>query len=326
MREAKTITIVSPFFNEQDGAWAFYTALQQQMADLNLSYTFIFVDDGSRDGTLLVLNQIADQDERVTVLALSRNFGHQTALTAGLDFAPADDVVVVMDSDLQHPPETITDMLAQYTQGADIVYAVRNQPQNLSFAKRLTSDLFYSLMKRMTNIDFVPGAADFRMMAPAVVHSLRRMRETHRFLRGMVAWVGFDYAIVYYDQPNRQSGASSYTWRKMFRLAQHGIFSFSTIPLDLITWVGMLLTGLSFIYFVYIIGVVIAGDVVTGWTSTIGVLLLLGGVQLISIGVIAQYIGMIFEQTKERPLYVLRQRRLSEGVRDLSESDVDQPR
>lgn len=320
-RKLKSLTIVAPFYNEAAGVAAFYGVLTAVLRPLSLECRFVFVDDGSSDDTLYLLDDLAQQDHRVTVLGLARNFGHQVALTAGLDFATAGDAVVVMDSDLQHPPGLIPRMIAAYEQGFDVVYAARRRDENLGAFKRFTSRLYYRLMRVSANVELVPGAADFRLMAQPAAAYLREMRETHRFLRGMVPWLGFDFTVLHYDQPQRQSGQSSYTLRKMLRLARHGVFSFSTLPLDVITWLGFITTGLAFIYLIYVLIAAAVGATVPGWTSVIGVLLFLGGIQLISLGVIAQYVGMIFEQSKQRPLYTLRHVR-----RASADDDKNRPR
>lgn len=309
LRRLSHLTIVAPFFNEEQGVEAFYTALTAVLDRLPLDYDVVLVDDGSQDQTLDLLNTLADRDGRVTVLSLARNFGHQAALTAGLDVAMGD-VVITMDSDLQHPPSLIPQLIEAYQEGADIVYAARRQSQELPFLKRVTSGAYYRLM-RLARIEMVPNAADFRLMSQEVVNILRSMRETHRSLRGIIPWLGFHSTVVTYDQPNRFAGTPTYTWRKSLRLARHGLFSFTTLPLELITLMGVVLTFFSFVYLVYIIIVSILGKTVTGWTSLITVMLVIGGVQLTSIGIIAQYIGMIFEQVKARPLYTLKQSRLS---------------
>ncbi len=309
-RNLSSLTIVAPFYNEKSTIQVFYDTVCQHLDSLNIPCNFVLVDDGSQDETLQLLNAIADKDQRVTVLSLARNFGHQIALTAGLDYADGE-AVVVMDSDLQHPPLVIPLMVEKYEDGADIVYAVRNKARNLGLLKRLTSAAYYGLLRHLTSVNFVQGAADFRLMAAPVVATLREMRETHRYLRGMVPWLGYLHTIVLYDQPDRYAGVSNYTWRKMFRLARFGLFSFSTIPLDFITWFGVTITLLGMVYLVYIfIASLVLGIVIPGWTSTIMVVLIASGVQLVSVGVLAQYIGMIFEQVKGRPLYVLKQERI----------------
>lgn len=309
-RKLTSITIVAPFYNEEQGAEIFHQTLCQHLDLLGIPYNFVFVDDGSHDNTLAILNRIADTDPRVTVLALSRNFGHQIALSAGLDYAEGE-AVVVMDSDLQHPPSAIAEMVRAYESGAEIVYGVRNNDDSRRFLKRFVARQYYAFLQRATALRFVSGAADFRLISRRALLTLRTMREVHRYLRGMVPWLGYNYAVVYYEEQQRYAGTPQYTWRKSFRMARHGLFSFSTVPLDIITIIGVLLTVLAIIYLIYILVAAIAfGIPVPGWTSIIVVLLVVSGVQLISIGVIAQYIGMIFEQVKGRPLYVLKQERL----------------
>ena len=221
LRRVSTLTIVSPFYNEELGARLFYEELCRHLNALYVTYDFVFVDDGSSDKTLSVLNELAQADSRITVLALSRNFGHQIALTAGLDYAEGE-AVICMDSDLQHPPQSIGEMIAKYETGADIVYAVRNNDDNRDLAKQLVARGFYQIMRRVTRLRFVPGAVVFRLMSAPAVQILRQMRETHRYLRGMVPWVGFNFAIIHYDQQSRHVGTSRYGWRQLFRMARHG--------------------------------------------------------------------------------------------------------
>jgi dolichol-phosphate mannosyltransferase len=306
-RSAQSICVVAPFYNEELGVRAFYEALRAVMNETGFEYRFVFVDDGSRDSTLALLSELARHDPRVGVLALARNFGHQIALSAGLDYAEAD-LVVMMDSDLQHPPRTILEMIAAYQRGADIVYAVRDNSDQVSLGKRFFSQAFYSLMRRATQVTVVPNAPDFRLMTRDALDALRQMRETHRYLRGMVAWIGFQTAQVKYHQASRYAGKPSFHWRQSLRMAYHAIFSFSTLPLQLITWTGLLMTFMAFIYLLYTLYIYfVERTPLQGWTSLIVVVLIVGGVQLISIGVLAQYVGMIFEQVKQRPLYTLRQ-------------------
>lgn len=314
LRHLNSLTIVAPFYNEESGTQAFYEALISEFVGDDFEFDMVFVDDGSRDNTLNILNNIALSDKRVTILSLARNFGHQAALTAGLDYAYGD-VVITMDSDLQHPPAIIREMIAQYQSGYDVVYAVRADYQNLSPFKRQTAKIYYGLLKRVANVEVIPGAADFRLMSYDAVLALRSMREYHRYLRGMVPWIGFKTTQIIFNQPERFAGKPTYSWRKSLRLARDGLFSFSTIPLELITWLGISLVALSLLYLVYILLVFISGVAAPGWTSVIVVLLALSGTQLIALGVIAQYIGMIFEQVKERPLYLLKQKHLSNTLK-----------
>ena len=304
------ISIVSPFYNEEANVEAFYSELKTVLDELPYKHDMVFVDDGSTDNTLQIMQELASKDPAITVLALSRNFGHQMALTAGLDFATGD-VVVVMDSDLQHPPELIPSLIEKYLAGTDVVYAVREKPSGLPSIKYLTSQLFYWFLEKMTNLQFTPGSADFRLMRSEVVKTLQEMRETHRYLRGLVPWIGWTTATIHYHQPERRSGKPSYNLRKSIQLARYGMFSFSTVPLELITWLGLGLASLGGIYLAYILVISLCGIAVQGWTSTISVVLVLGGVQLLSFGVVAQYVGMIFEQVKNRPLYVLKYKKIS---------------
>jgi dolichol-phosphate mannosyltransferase len=202
-------------------------------------------------------------------------------------------------------------MIDCYEKGADVVHGVREDTKQLSFLKRTMAKWYYAIFKFLANVQTIPGAADFRLMSQAVVRNLSEMRESHRYLRGMVPWLGFRSEVIHYEQPSRFSGKPKYSWRMSFRLARYGLFSFSTIPLDIISVLGFFMVGLAFIYLVYVIGTALFGEAVTGWASVIAMVLILGGVQLISIGVVAQYIGMIFEEVKQRPQYVLKQKRLA---------------
>lgn len=311
-RQLSSLTLVVPFYNEQGGVQAFYQQACAALDALGLDYRFVFVDDGSTDDTLRLLNALADRDSRVSVLSLTRNFGHQAALTAGLDHADGE-AVVTMDGDLQHPPSAIAEMVRAYEAGAEVVYAVRANEDHRSWAKKLTARVFYRLLRRLTQIDIISGAMDFRLMSRPAVESLRQMREKHRYLRGMVPWMGFSYQIVHYQEAERFADHSKYTWTKMLRLARYGFFSFSTGALDLITLLGLALTGLAMLYLIYALVVwAFFHETVPGWTSVIAVLLVVSGVQLISVGILAQYIGMIFEEVKGRPLYLLKQKRLAQ--------------
>lgn len=317
-RDISSITVVVPFYNEQALVQHFYETVLHELKSLNIPFSLVFVDDGSRDGTFVRLTEIANIDRRVTLVSLSRNFGHQIALTAGLDYANAD-VVVTMDGDLQHPPATIGSMITAYREGADVVYGVRQGEANRGLFKRLTARLYYKLLERMTQVEVIAGSSDFRLMSRSALDILKKMPERHRYLRGMVPWMGFPHTIVRYHEGNRHSGSTKYTFRKMLRLARHGFFSFSTASLDMITTIGSIMTFFSMIYLVYVLlAPALVGHVVPGWTSVIVVLLLVSGVQLISIGIIAQYIGMIFEEIKRRPLYIVKYEHLADATHDPS--------
>jgi len=316
------LAIVAPFFNEQDGAIEFHRRLCGVVDRLPLQCSFVYVDDGSGDATLRVLNEIANADPRVSVLGLSRNWGHQIALTAGIDYCDAAaDAVLVMDSDLQHPPETIPEMIAAFEGGAEIVYGVRRADSDNRLLKRASSRGFYRLLSGSARIPVVAGAADFRLMSRRSVAVLKEMREVHRYLRGMVPWMGFSQASVVYDQASRIAGRPSYTFRRSLRLAQNALFSFSHLPLKAISIAGVGCSFLALVYLVYVVAVALSGRAVPGWSSVIAVVLIVSAVQFLSISILAQYLGMLFEQSKGRPLYVLKQARLGH----LSRNPTAQP-
>ncbi len=305
---APQLSVVTPCFNEAQVIRTFYQTLACVLHGIAYTHEIVFVDDGSTDDTLAILNQIAAEDEHVIVLSLTRNFGHQIALTAGMDHARGQSVLV-MDSDLQHPPELIPQMIRALESGVDIVYAVRQDTAQVGLLKRLTSQWFYAIVNHWGGTSFIPGAADFRLMSPRAVAAIRQMREQHRFLRGLVAWTGFPYRVIPFSAQPRRAGKSKYSWAKMFRLALDAVFSFSILPLRIVTLLGLVMVCLGLAYLVYIlIGFFLWHDQVQpGWPSLLATLLILSGVQLLSLGVIATYVGMIFEQVKQRPLYFLKQ-------------------
>jgi dolichol-phosphate mannosyltransferase len=309
-RRLRTLAVVIPMYNEEAMVDVLYHKVYEELTKLNISFYFIFVDDGSKDTTLAKLNLLADKLPEVNVLSLARNWGHQIALTAGIDYADAE-AVVVMDADLQHPPGVIAEMIRKYETGAEIVYGVRDNPQQAGLLKRLASSGYYTLLDQTTNIHIVRNAADFRLMSGAAIGILRQMHELHRHLRGMVAWTGLPSDLVYYSPPDRYAGQLSYTWLKSLRLGIHGVFSFSTLPLNIITWVGLGFSVLTLLYLIVVLVSVVLNAVIPGWASIIGVLLIVGSFQFVALGVLAQYLGMLYEEQKQRPLYVLKQLRLN---------------
>ena len=311
-RRLTSLAVIVPFYREARGARLFYERLRDQLAALHCRCSLVFVDDGSQDETLQVLNALADEDPRITVLSFARNWGHQMALTAGLDHVdPAVDAVVTMDGDLQHPPETIAAMVERYESGAEIVYAVRDTYNDVGPLTRLASRCFHGVLTWSTNVDVVPGAADFRLMSRRAADVLKGMREVHRYLRGMVPWIGMPHAVVHYAQAPRHTGAPAYTWRRRVRLAHDGLFSFSTLPLDVITWLGFAFAAVALVYLAYVLVVAFYGHPVPGWASVIAVILVVATFQFLSMSILAQYLGMLFEEAKGRPLYVLKQARVA---------------
>ena len=302
------LSVIAPCYNESEVIELFYNALHPVLESLdNLDYEILFVDDGSSDDTLDKLNEIADRDPTVRVCSLSRNFGHQITLTAGLDHA-AGDAVIMMDSDLQHPPSLIPELVSKWREGYDIVSAVRLRTEGESWFKGFTSRGFYSLLNALSGTKVPQGAADFCLISRRVCDSLKEMPERHRFLRGLISWVGFRRVLVPYESPQRAAGQTKYSLVKMVTLALDAVFSFSVEPLRLALRAGLTVTLLGFIYLVWtlIYGYFIKG-LVPGYASLIGVTMILGGSQLIFIGLIGQYLARVFEQVKGRPIYLLKQ-------------------
>ncbi|MEA3212629.1 MAG: polyisoprenyl-phosphate glycosyltransferase [Chthoniobacter sp.] len=303
------LCVVAPCYNEADVIDRFHAALKAVLVGLDgWSHEMVLVDDGSRDGTLEQLLALAERDPCVKVYSLSRNFGHQVALTAGLDAARGD-AVVMMDSDLQHPPELIPRMTQLWREGHDIVSAVREQTADSTFFKRVTSAAFYRFINLLSDTPIVPGASDFCLLSRRAHRALRRFPERHRFLRGLLSWVGFKRALLPYQAPPRAAGHSKYTLYKMLVLAFDAAFSFSVTPIRLATRLGLLTVLLSLCYLAYIlIRLFLLRDLVPGWASVIFVMVFLGGVQLIFTGLIGEYVGRVFEEVKGRPLYLLKHR------------------
>lgn len=303
-----TIDLVIPVYDEAGVIEQIHTQICAVVDELPYEFHFLYIDDGSNDGTADSLRAIADSDPRVIVHALSRNFGHQAALTAGIDHSTGD-IVISMDGDGQHPPEMIPQMIDLVQQGYDIVQTQRVTEAHPSIFKRWTSDNFYKLINAISGTHVVSGAADFRAMSRQAVDALKEMPEYHRFLRGMISWMGFSSVILPYHQPQRVAGRSKYSLGKMFRLASDAIFSFSLIPLYIGLSSGILFFALAFIQLTYVLGLWITGQterVVAGWSSLMGVLLIASGIIMILLGFIGVYVGYIFQEVKRRPVYLLK--------------------
>ena len=298
-------SLVIPLYNEADVLPTLYRRLTRVMEDLGKPYEIIFVNDGSTDASPKLLWELRAQDSRVKLVSMSRNFGHQIAITAGLDYSSGE-AVVVMDGDLQDPPEVIPQLIAQWRAGYDIVFAVRDSRRGEGVFKRSTASLFYRLLRHLTATEIPLDAGDFRLMSRRAVEAIKPIRERNRFVRGLVGWIGFRRTSVTFVRDIRHAGETKYPLRKMARFALDGIISFSFAPLQLATYLGFAVSLLSFIYIVYALGLKLFTDrVVQGWTSVIVAVLFMGGVQLISLGVIGEYIGRIYEEVKQRPLYLV---------------------
>ena len=286
----------------------FYARTKAMLAALAPKYDheIVFVNDGSTDRTLEILAGLAGADEDVRVVSFSRNFGHQSAITAGLDLA-AGDVAAIIDSDLQDPPEAIPAMIAKWEEGFKVVYGVRTERHGESKFKRATANLFYRLLQGLSDTKLPLDAGDFRLIDRAVIDVIKQMREEHRYIRGMMAWVGFPQFGLKYQRDRRFAGDTKYTLAKMIRLAANAIFSFSAKPLYLSMYLGLFVTLLSLALALRtLIGKLLnPAASVQGWTTLMVVVLFLGGIQLLTVGVLGQYVGRLFEQSKQRPLYIV---------------------
>lgn len=306
IREAGLVSVVCPLYDERDGVEALYDRVSAALT--GLAWELVAVDDGSTDGTSEALRELADADERVKLVALSRNFGHQAALTAGLEHARGD-AVVTLDGDLQDPPELIPTMLQRWEQGSDVVYAVRRARAGETRFKLLTARWFYRVFGALSPVDLPPDAGDFRLMDRAPLDDLLRMRERNRFLRGMTVWVGYTQTAVEYERAARAAGETKFTLRRMVRFSLDALVSFSSVPLQLATVLGFLCSALAFALVPLAIVGRIFDQFARGIPTTLVIVLLLGGIQLIAIGVIGEYVGRIYDEVKRRPLYLVRDRR-----------------
>jgi len=309
MSKRTRLTVVAPCFNEVEGIQLFHQKLSEVLLGLTeVDAEILYIDDGSSDGTLPRLQELAAQDDTVSVLSFSRNFGHQMALTAGLDLARGD-VVVCLDTDLQHPPEQIPRMLELWREGHDIVSCVRAKTARAGFFKNWTSSLFYKLINALSDTPIPAGAADFFLISRPVQKALRGMPERHRFLRGMVSWVGFRRGFLSYDAPARVAGHSKYNAARMVALALDATFSFSTTPIKLTTRFGAAIVASGIVYLLFIfVRAIFYGDLVQGWGSLISTILILGGFQILSLGLVGEYVARIFDESKRRPLYLFKYR------------------
>jgi dolichol-phosphate mannosyltransferase len=304
------LTVVIPIYNESENIFPLYDRLSKVLDEVANKYQLkseiLFVNDGSTDSSIDNIRLLHERDQRVKLLSFSRNFGHQIAITAGLDYSDGS-LVVVMDGDLQHPPELIPQLIEQWQAGYEIVYTIRQDTAKASIAKRLTSRLFYKLLQFMSPVAIPEGSADFRLMDRKTVEALNRLREKDRFLRGLIPWIGFRQIGVPYSADKRYAGRSKYSTGKMLRLAADGILSFSIIPLRLSFFLGLVVSLFAFLYALYALVVFATGRAMPGWTSILIAVLVLGGIQLIVLGIVGEYIGRIYQEVKNRPIYIIRE-------------------
>lgn len=303
----KTVAIVVPFLNEEGNLPELYSRVSAVFAGRTETAQFLFVDDGSTDGSVSYLEKTRQADPRVKILQLSRNFGHQIAITAGMDHADAD-AVVIIDADLQDPPEAIADLLAKWHEGFEVVYAVRKSREGETWLKKFLAAAFYRVFHQLAKVNVPMDAGDFRLVDRKVVDALKEVRELHRFMRGLTCWVGFRQCAVEYDRAARHAGETKYPVWKSFKLAWDGITSFSGKPLQWMMNLGLLVALVSALLTFRIIWMKLSGngELVSGWASLAVLVLFLGGVQLIALGLLGQYISRIFDESKKRPLYLVR--------------------
>ena len=298
-------SIIAPIYNEVDNLPVLYSRISEVMNGTEEAWELILVDDGSKDGSNEVIRKLASADERVRPVIFARNFGHQIAVTAGLDYSRGD-AVIIIDADLQDPPEVIHDLIAKWREGYEVVYAVRKEREGETWFKKTTAALFYRIIYRITDVKIPLDTGDFRLVDRKVVNIMSKMRERHRFLRGIGAWVGFKQIGVEYNRAARFAGETKYPLKKMLKLALNAITGFSYFPLQVATYIGFISAGLSILAIpVVIVLRLISAPQLTGQATTLIMVLFLGGVQLISIGIIGEYIGRIYDEVKGRPLYIV---------------------
>ena len=303
---AVELSVVVPIYNEEDSLLEMHRRLSDVLGELGLSYEILLVDDGSRDRSAELIGDLVSQDPAIRGIHFSRNFGHQAALAAGLQHC-AGRVVVVIDADLQDPPELIGDMLAKWREGYEVVYAQRAARRRESLVKRATAYAFYRILKRITPVEIPSDTGDFCLMDRRIVDLLNAMPERNRYVRGLRAWVGFRQTSVTFERAPRYAGEPKYTFAKSVGLAINGILSLSKLPLRLATYFGLLVSAASFILAIWFLVQRLSGQpLIRGWSSTVVIVLFLGGVQLLTIGIIGEYLSRIYDEVKGRPLYVVR--------------------
>ena len=302
-----TYSVVAPIYNEKENLPELYRRVSEVMKKTRKSWELVLVDDGSTDGSTEMIHELAKKDRHVRPVVFARNFGHQIAITAGWDYARGD-AVVIIDADLQDPPELIREMAEKWQEGYEVVYAIRAEREGESWFKLWTASLFYRIIYRITDVNIPLDTGDFRLMDRKVVNVLKSMRERYRFPRGMSAWVGFKQIGVEYKRAARVAGETKYPFRKMFRLAINAVTGFSYFPLQVATYAGFISAGIAAIAIPIVATMRISGSLAfEGQATTLIAVLFLGGVQLISLGILGEYIGRLYDEAKGRPLYIVRE-------------------
>lgn len=298
------LSVVVPMYNEEAVVLESYQRLKRVLDETGESYEIVFVNDGSRDHTVPIIEKICEKDPKIKFIDFSRNFGHQIAITAGMDYASGQ-AIVVIDGDLQDPPEVIPKMMAKWRDGYDVVYGKRKERMGETFFKKLTAKLFYRFLKKMTDFDIPVDTGDFRLIDRKVCDALKQVNEKNRYIRGLISWLGFKQTGVEFTRDKRFAGETKYPLKKMIKFAFDAITSFSYKPLKLASYVGILLSIFSFIYLLVVLIQKLIGNTVAGWASILAVNLLFNGIVLMILGIIGEYVGRIYDEAKNRPLYVV---------------------
>ena len=302
----KKISVLVPCHNEQDNIERLYEQLTDSISSIDgYLWEIVFVDDGSFDDTLSRIKQLRERDNRVCFISLSRNFGKENAMLAGFDHITGD-CVIIMDADLQHPPQLMAEMIGEWELGYDDVYAERLNRGKESWLRRKLSMVYYRLLQRMAKVDVLPNVGDFRLLDRKCIDSMKKLRETQRYTKGLYCWIGFKKKKITFQQADREKGKSSFSYHRLFNLAIEGITSYTTAPLRISTVVGIVVSLVAFIYMCYVlVKTILYGEPVQGYPTLVILILFLGGVQLLSLGIIGEYLGRIFHETKNRPVYLI---------------------
>lgn len=321
--ETPIYSIIAPIYNESGNLQELYRRVRDTLDNLSEPWELLLVDDGSTDGSRDIIRELAEADPRVRKIIFARNFGHQLAVTAGLDYSRGQ-AVIIIDADLQDPPEVIPQLIEKWREGYEVVYAIRKEREGESWFKLATASLFYRIIYRITDVDIPLDTGDFRLLDRKVVDVMKEMRERHRFLRGMSVWVGFRQTGVTYRRAARFSGETKYPIRKMIKFASDAITGYSYFPLQLATYLGFFSAGLSILAIPVVIVTRLAGSqAFFGQATTLIAVLFLGGVQLISLGILGEYIGRIYDEAKGRPLYIVRETPSDNNAENKTENDID---
>lgn len=298
------ISIVTPVYNEEENVEFFHDSITQVMKRINVDYELIYVNDGSCDQTEQIINRLAQQDSHVRALTFARNFGHQIAITCGMDFAKGD-AVITMDGDMQHPPELIPTLIKKWQQGYDIVQTVRKSTEDTGFVKNITSRGYYAFINLISQTPIVPGGSDFRLMDRKALNTFRKFHEHSRFIRGIVGSLGYHQTNIEFDAPRRHAGTSKFSMKKMLRLAMNGVITNSTVPLHIFLYVGIFAAFTGIFLTVYVLYCYLTGITVPGWSTMTILISVFGSINLMGIGVLGEYLGKIYQETLNRPLYWL---------------------